>query len=101
LFLRNPHLFSIGIKGECFAFKHMALWIFYGIVHALVIYFINFYAVANLVSKNGYTMDLWVPGHVVYGSCVIVVNLIVLVRINSFDKYGVGLIVLMIVGFYI
>lgn len=101
LLLRNPYLYLIGMRRECMSNKIMGQWIFYGLFHAALVYFFNMFPITDVVSSHGKTAGMWMAGHLVFGACVIVTNLVVLVRFNRFDWGAVGLVSLMILGFFV
>ena len=52
LFMRNPKLYEPGMKGACFGKMKMAEWVLYALWHALVIYFICFFALTEADTLN-------------------------------------------------
>ena len=52
------------------------------------------------MQSDGKATGLWLAGHVVFGSCIFVVNVVILVRYNTFEKFGVFLVLLMCFAFY-
>jgi len=81
-FMRNPKLYEPGMRGACFGKLKMAEWVLYAIWHALVVYFVCFFALTAAGDDNsprqtdGKDLGFWVAGHVVYGVCVFISNLV-------------------------
>ena len=51
------------------------------------------------MQSNGWSVGLWLPGHVVFGTCVIVVNLIIVLRFSNYTGWGELAVYLMILWF--
>ena len=51
-FMRNPKLYEPGMRGACFGKLKMAEWVLYAIWHALVVYFVCFYALTAAGEDN-------------------------------------------------
>jgi len=43
-FMRNPTLYKIGMTNSCFHPKLFVQWCVYAIIHAIWVYYINFYS---------------------------------------------------------
>jgi phospholipid-transporting ATPase len=43
-YMRDPHLYRIGIENACFGIGHFLRWVLYGLGHAALVYLFNFYA---------------------------------------------------------
>ena len=50
--------------------------------------------------NDGKTYDLWAGGHVVYGMCIMVANLVLLQMKNNWTGYGAGMMFLQWVFYY-
>jgi hypothetical protein len=80
--MRNPLLYKIGMEHQCFSKKEMAKWIGYALWHSYVVYNINFWALSESDGRNsarqsdGKDLGFWVAGHVLYGSCCFISNLV-------------------------
>lgn len=44
LFMKNPFLYKIGMESRCFSKLDMLCWIVYGLWHALVVFYVCFWA---------------------------------------------------------
>jgi hypothetical protein len=81
-FMRNPMLYRLGMEHQCFSKTEMAKWIGYALWHAFVVYNINFWALTAAGPNNsprqsdGKDFGFWVAGHVLYGSCCFISNLV-------------------------
>ena len=82
--MTNPSFYRIGLKDECFSADLYVGWIIYALWHALVVYYTVYYALTELgVQKpDGKDIGLWLAGTTVYGSCVMVVNLTLLMKLH-------------------
>mmetsp|Transcript_3850 Transcript_3850/g.5831 ORF Transcript_3850/g.5831 Transcript_3850/m.5831 type:complete len:108 (+) Transcript_3850:2709-3032(+) len=78
-------------------------WIFYGLFHAIVIYFTCLFFIdwpgQNSVD-DGKDLGFWVSGHVVFCACIVVVNVEILFKFNNFTGWGEGLVFGMILTFF-
>ena len=105
-FMRNPMLYRIGMDQACFGKMEMAKWILYALWHAFVVFNINFWALEAADSSNsprqsdGKDFGFWVAGHVLYGSCVFVSNLVLAHKFNIHHKQGAGLLGLMVFAYF-
>jgi hypothetical protein len=84
LFMRNPNLYRIGMNNECFGNEIMLKWIAYAIIHAFWVYYTCFYSTNSFSigwnspqQEDGKGLDFWIGGHVVFGSCILISNLII------------------------
>lgn len=105
-FMRNPKLYEPGMRGACFGKLKMAEWVLYAIWHALVVYFVCFFALTAAGDDNsprqtdGKDLGFWVAGHVVYGVCVFISNLVLAHKFHHHHWQGLALIGLMIFAFF-
>ena len=104
--MRNPLLYKLGMEHKCFSKTEMAKWIAYALWHSFVVYFINFWALSQSSENNsarqsdGKDIGFWVAGHVLYGSCCFISNLVLAHKFHIHHKGGVGLIGLMTFAFF-
>lgn len=104
--MRNPELYEPGMRGACFGKLKMAEWVLYAIWHAFVIYFGCFFvltAASNLNSPkqlDGLDLGFWVAGHIVYGVCVFISNLVLAHKFHIHHWQGTALFGLMIFAFF-
>lgn len=77
----NKHNYYLsGIKRLLYNQKVFWLWIIGGVAQALLIAYICLYSVQyNFSGKNGKNVDLWVCGTMIFGICIVIVNLKVLI----------------------
>jgi magnesium-transporting ATPase (P-type) len=106
--MRNPTLYKIGMTNSCFGEKIMVKWLIYAIVHAFWVYYICFYSLNMFsfgwnspIASDGQQLGLWIGGHAVFGTCIIVANLIVFHRHYIHQSYGIGLLSLMIGSYFV
>jgi len=90
-FMKHPHLYRIGIEYQCFGMMHFMKWVLYGLFHAALVYFLNFHFVVNVgvgSLLDGKDYGFWVVGHTVYGTCVMVANLVIMFKFNNYTGWG-------------
>lgn len=78
-FLKHPSLYKIGMENRNFSIMHYLKWMAYGFFHAFLTYVFNCYLmlIPGQQLTDGKDMGFWVAGHIVYGVCVIVANLVI------------------------
>lgn len=88
--MTNPSFYRIGLKDECFSSELYLGWIVYALWHALVVYYSVYYALTELgvTQPDGKDIGLWLAGTTVYGSCVMVVNLTLLMKLHIHHSIG-------------
>jgi len=99
-FMRNPYLYKIGINKECFSLQLMLRWIIYALFHALLIYYFCFQAITGAPQSDGKDSGFWLAGHVVYGACCILANVILVHKFNIIDHIGTFTVALMIFAYF-
>ena len=89
-FMKHPHLYRIGIEYQCFGVKQFLKWVLYGLWHAALVYLFNFHFILQpgTALLDGKDIGFWVVGHVVYGTCVMVANLVILFKFNNYTGWG-------------
>lgn len=89
------------MNGEYFSVCKFVMYLFYSLIHAIIIYFLCFQLVAGPdMQADGKGLGLWIPGHVVYGTCVLVVNLMLVMRFNNYTGWGEMLAYWMVLFFF-
>ena len=89
-FMRDPHLYKIGLEYSCYGVSMFLKWVVYGLSHAFMIYIFNFHFLL-LPGQNladGKDIGFWVGGNYVYGVCVIVANFVIMIRFNNYTGWG-------------
>lgn len=100
-FMKNPSLYKIGLDYSCFSLVLFAKYLFYGLIQSIVIFFFAFYCIlTNDLQSNGKNIGFWVAGHVAYGACIIVANLVILYRFNNYTGWGEWTCTGMILAFF-
>jgi magnesium-transporting ATPase (P-type) len=51
--MRNPYLYRIGMESSLYGTKEFILWLLYAMFHALVIYYVNLYALTHVGAYLG------------------------------------------------
>jgi len=101
LFMKNPLLYGIGINKECFSLSLMLKWVIYALFHAYIIYYWCFYFITGAPQSDGKDLGFWVAGHVVYGACCLLANLILIHKFNLIDKIQVFFVFLMVLAYFL
>ena len=88
--MTNPSFYIIGIKDECFSAELYIGWIIYAIWHAGIVYFTVYYALTHIgvTQPDGKDIGLWPAGTTVYGSCVFIVNLTLMMKMHIHHFFG-------------
>lgn len=91
--MTNPAFYEIGMRDSCFSMELYIAWIAIAVWHAFTIYFSVYYTLTTIgvVTADGKDIGLWLSGTVVYGSCVVVVNLTLFMRAHAHHCFGVVL----------
>lgn len=97
--MEHPLLYEKSMKGEYFSVLKFVAYLIYSLMHSVIIYFLCFYLMAPSPRANGKSIGLWLPGHVVFGTVVIVVNLVMVLRFSNYTGWGEALVYLMILCF--
>jgi magnesium-transporting ATPase (P-type) len=90
VFMKHPHLYKIGINNQCFSITHFLRWMLYGLVHACMVYMFvfHFLLIPGQTLTSGKDIGFWAMGHVVYGTCVMVANLVMIFKFNNYTGWG-------------
>ena len=81
----------------------MVAWIAYAQFHAILVYFVCLHFPAwpgELTVMGGKELGFWALGHVVYGACVLVANILILYRFNNLSGWGEASVIFMILCFF-
>ena len=78
--------------------------------HGYMVYFVCFYCLVYpgeltyddpVDGQGGKELGFWVAGHVVYGGCCLVCNVLILMRYNNFTVWGEFLVALMVIAYFL
>jgi magnesium-transporting ATPase (P-type) len=100
--MRNPLLYKKSMNGSYFSYTLFVSWLFYALIHAIILYIVAFYAILYNQSKqsDGKDFDIWLGGHLVYGCCIFMVNILILHKISNYTGWGEILVAVMIMAFF-
>ena len=100
--LKEPALYKIGLRNECFStkvfFSHVLSAIANGFVLCVIIFYGNGGTKVNGTAKNGY---YWVDGTLIYAAIVLIVNVTIFYRTNNHSVVSVALVILSIASFWL
>lgn len=102
-FLKHPHLYRLGIEDKCFSLGHFIRWVIYGLVHAFIVYLLTFHFISIPGQSQGHIgkdLGFWVVGHVVYGTCVMVANILLIFKFNNYTGWGEFICIFSILSFF-
>lgn len=103
-YMKNPYLYNIGLEKKCLNSWVFIKWIFYALWQGLVIYFVCIIALLDPESEvfeSGKNISFWASGHLVYGACVLVANLVILHKFNNYDGYGQISVAMMMIAYFL
>ena len=87
--MSDPSLFRIGIDYSCFSFKLFTLYLLYGLIQSTIIFMLCFFLLnTNDMQPGGKNIGFWVTGHMVYGVCIIVANIVIMFRYHNFTGWS-------------
>ena len=92
--MRDPSLYQIGLKKECFSNGKFWFWIAYGASQAAMVLWFTFYQM-----ELDFT-NFWSSGATVLLGVVMVVNLLIIAQMHIFDVVGVALPLLSILVYF-
>lgn len=102
-FLKDPSLYEIGLKNECFSTTSFFQNILNAIVNGCMIWFFCFYCedstVVNSEGKQG--SEFWFDGTMVYAAVVLVVNIRILQKTNTHSFMSILIFVLSVGSFWL
>lgn len=101
--LRNPILYKIGMNNECFSLNKLFVWIFYAVYHAAIVYVANLYVLmqSDAIQSDGKDIGFWSAGHSVYGSCIFIVNTLLVLRFSTHTVPGIFFFFLMYAAYFV
>ena len=102
--MRNPMLYKVGMESQLYGTKQFVQWLLYAMWHALAVYFVCFYALTQshaYLDDSGKEIGFWVAGHVVYGGCIFIANMLILMRFNNLSGVGEITVGLMIISYFL
>lgn len=99
--IQNPDLYEHGLQKRFFNFRVFWGWVLYAFWQAfLIISFVTFVSQSpESVMKDGHQSTFWAGGMLVYAVCIILVNFVLMVRINNFTGWCELIILLHILFF--
>ena len=102
VFMHNPLHYKLGLESRCYGKSVFMKYVLYGMWHALVVYFICFHAIAiaEQHQTDGSDIGFWIYGHVVYGVCVIISNVVLVHRFNNYTGWAEALAAGMCLAFF-
>lgn len=99
--MEHPKLFEASMKGEYFTLFKFVQYLLYSLFHAIMIYFLCYQFVSGPnTNSEGKQLGIWIPGHIVFGSCIICCNLVLFLRFNNWTGWGEALVYLMILNYF-
>lgn len=100
-FMKKCELYKIGLEYSCFNMILFTYWLLYGLAQCVVIFFLGFYFILEPgIQSDGKDLGLWVGGHVAYGICIIVANLVIQFRFNNNTGWGEWTCVGMVLAYF-
>lgn len=101
-FMSNPELYQIGIDYSQYSLGLFTIYLLYGIIQSVIIYFLTFQLVCeNDLQEDGKNIAFWVIGHTTYGTCIIVANVVIFFRFNNYTGWGEWTCTGMVLAFFL
>jgi len=92
-----PELYETGQKSHEFSKPIFWGWILMGITHSIIIFFLTFYILQDVMDSDGTNAGLFMVGHTAFTSIILVVNVVLCLEfcsVNVFHWLAVGISVL-------
>ena len=102
-FMCNPSLYLIGLEQRCYNEWLFIKWILYGLGQSFVVYASVMMVMGTLgvEADDGHELGLWLCGHVIYGCCVFVANIVLILKFNIHHAYSMIAFILMIAAYFL
>lgn len=82
-----PKLYYIGQKSTVFTWTNYFIWVFNGICHSVIVYFIPYYVYFNaIIEKDGTNADIWIYSITSFTAVIFVSLLLFSVLTYSFNR---------------
>eukprot|EP00002_Diphylleia_rotans_P022164 TRINITY_DN433_c0_g1_i4.p1 TRINITY_DN433_c0_g1~~TRINITY_DN433_c0_g1_i4.p1 ORF type:complete len:2064 (-),score=356.33 TRINITY_DN433_c0_g1_i4:244-6435(-) len=98
---RFPHLYLYGPLGVGFSIPKFAKWVFAGIFHAVIIYYVGTRSYSGIISKSGLSDDIFLLGTIINGALMLVVNIKILMEAHSITLVFGGSVILSIMSWFL
>eukprot|EP00002_Diphylleia_rotans_P022157 TRINITY_DN433_c0_g1_i11.p1 TRINITY_DN433_c0_g1~~TRINITY_DN433_c0_g1_i11.p1 ORF type:complete len:882 (-),score=147.24 TRINITY_DN433_c0_g1_i11:1386-3962(-) len=98
---RFPHLYLYGPFGVGFSLKKFGKWVFAGILHAVIIYYVGTRSYSGIISKSGLSDDIFLLGTIINGALMLVVNIKILMEAHSITLVFGGSVILSIMSWFL
>lgn len=88
--LRNliPLTYTLGSENQLFTLQRFLLWVFNGIFHSFIVFFIPLYAATEgTLNDKGYSHDLWGFSISSFSSIIIIVNIKIAINTKLWNKF--------------
>ncbi|OMJ89990.1 hypothetical protein SteCoe_7779 [Stentor coeruleus] len=85
---RIPTVYKVGMDNQLFTLSRFVLWIFNGILHAIIVFFIPLYASEEgIMDSDGRSYDQWSFSIASFSSIIIIVNLKLAINTKLWNKF--------------
>ena len=83
-----PTVYKVGLQNQLFTLPRFLLWLFNGILHAIIIFFIPLYAsVEGIFNQDGHNFDHWSFSIASFSSIIIIVNMKIGINTKLWNKF--------------
>jgi len=102
-FMCNPKLYLIGLQQRCYNEWLFVKWILYGLGQAFIVYFSVMMVMEDMGSSadDGHCLGFWYSGHIIYGCCVLIANIVLFLKFNIHHWTGLLTFFLMIAAYFL
>ena len=98
----HPLVFKKSMQNKYFSSGLFVSWLLYALIHAIILYIVAFYSIQYKQTKqaDGKDLDFWLAGHLVYGCCIFMANVVILHKLNNYTGWAEVLVGVMIMAFF-
>jgi magnesium-transporting ATPase (P-type) len=83
-----PNVYIVGLENQLFTLPRFLLWLFNGLLHAIIIFFIPLYAAEEgIMNEKGHNFDQWSFSIASFTSIILIVNFKLGINTKLWNKF--------------